>query len=323
MTRSYKQLDILERQRIYFLRKQGFSLRKIAEDLSRSPSTISREVKRNSGGRGYRFAHAQRKARQRGVAASSVPRKMTERMWSIVEEKLSFQWSPDQISGRFKLSAVVSVSAEWIYRHVWEEKRSGGKLYKHLRRRGKKRNSRGSGYSGRGHIPGRVDITERPQIVEDKRRVGDWEADTIVGAGHRGALVSVVDRASKFTVLHPVSSRSAEEVGEAMMERLMPYVEIVHTITSDNGKEFAGHGEITEALGAGFFFATPYHSWERGLCEHTNGLVRQYFAKGTNFREVRGDEVRRVEGLLNGRPRKVLEYRTPEEVFKEALALGG
>ena len=166
-----------------------------------------------------------------------------------------------------------------------------------------------------------MDITERPQIVEDKRRVGDWEADTIVGAGHRGALVSVVDRASKFTVLHPVSSRSAGEVGEAMMERLMPYVEIVHTITSDNGKEFTGHGEITEALGAGFFFATPYHSWERGLCEHTNGLVRQYFAKGTDFREVRGDEVRRVEGLLNGRPRKVLEYRTPEEVFKEALAL--
>ena len=308
MTRSYKQLDILERQRIYFLRKQGFSLRKIAEDLSRSPSTISREVKRNSGGKGYRFAQAQRKARQRGAVASSVPRKMTEQIWLIVESKLS---------------AVVSVSAEWIYRHVWEDKRSGGKLYKHLRRRGKKRNSRGSGYSGRGHIPGRVDITQRPQIVEDKRRVGDWEADTIVGAGHRGALVSVVDRASKFTVLHPVSSRSAGEVGEAMMERLMPYVEIVHTITSDNGKEFTGHGEITEALGAGFFFATPYHSWERGLCEHTNGLVRQYFAKGTDFREVRGDDVRRVEGLINGRPRKVLEYRTPEEVFKEALALGG
>ena len=323
MTRSYKQLDILERQRIYFLRKQGFSLRKIAEDLSRSPSTISREVKRNSGGKGYRFAQAQRKARQRGAAASSVPRKMTERMWSIVENKLGLQWSPDQVSGRLKLDAVVSVSAEWIYRHVWEDKHNGGKLYKHLRRRGKKRNSRGSEYSGRGHIPGRVDITERPQIVEDKRRVGDWEADTIVGAGHRGALVSVVDRASKFTVLHPVSSRSAGEVGEAMMERLMPYVEIVHTITSDNGKEFTGHGEITEALGAGFFFATPYHSWERGLCEHTNGLVRQYFAKGTDFREVRGDDVRRVEGLLNGRPRKVLEYRTPEEVFKEALALGG
>ena len=126
-----------------------------------------------------------------------------------------------------------------------------------------------------------------------------------------------------FTVLHPVSSRSAGEVGEAMMERLMPYVELVHTITSDNGKEFTGHGEITEALGAGFFFATPYHSWERGLCEHTNGLVRQYFAKGTDFLEVRGDEVRRVEGLINGRPRKVLGYRTPEEVFKEALALGG
>ena len=191
MTRSYKQLDILERQRIYFLRKQGFSLRKIAEDLSRSPSTISREVKRNSGGRGYRFAQAQRKARQRGTAASSVPPKMTERMWFIVESKLGLQWSPDQISGRLKLSAVVSVSAEWIYRHVWEDKRSGGKLYKHLRRRGKKRNSRGSGYSGRGHIPGRVDITERPQIVEDKRRVGDWEADTVFFRGVVAYYVSL------------------------------------------------------------------------------------------------------------------------------------
>ena len=126
MTRSYKQLDILERQRIYFLRKQGFSLRKIAEDLSRSPSTISREVKRNSGGRGYRFAQAQRKARQRGTAASSVPPKMTEQMWFIVESKLGLQWSPDQISGRLKLSAVVSVSAEWIYRHVWETSAAEG-----------------------------------------------------------------------------------------------------------------------------------------------------------------------------------------------------
>ena len=122
---------------------------------------------------------------------------------------------------------------------------------------GRSATAEGRGIRAGGHIPGRVDITERPQIVEDKRRVGDWEADTIVGAGHRGALVSVVDRASKFTVLHPVSSRSAGEVGEAMMERLMPYVEIVHTITSDNGKEFTGHGEITEALGGGVFLRYP------------------------------------------------------------------
>ena len=264
-------MDILERQRIYFLRKQGFSLRKIAEDLSRSPSTISREVKRNSGGRGYRFAQAQRKARQRGTAASSVPPKMTEQMWFIVESKLGLQWSPDQISGRLKLSAVVSVSAEWIYRHVWEDKRSGGKLYKHLRRRGKKRNSRGSGYSGRGHIPGRVDITERPQIVEDKRRVGDWEADTIVGAGHRGALVSVVDRASKFTVLHPVSSRSAGEVGEAMMVFFRGvvayYVSLALTITSNNF-----HVKLFSVISSGFFAVIrvkPYLSYLRPVSRLT------------------------------------------------------
>ena len=144
---------------------------------------------------------------ERRSETSSVPRKMTGRMWAIVEGKLSMQWSPEQISGRLRLDEVVSVSAEWIYRHVWEDKRNGGDLYKHLRRRGKKRNTRGSKYSGRGHIPGRVDISERPGAAQEKGRVGDWEADTIVGAGHKGALVSIVDRSSKFAILQLVGGK--------------------------------------------------------------------------------------------------------------------
>ena len=318
MPGSYKQLDFAERRQVYFLRKQGLSCRGIARQLGRSPSTISREFRRNSGGRGYRFSQAQRMAWERRSETSSVPRKMTGRMWAIVEGKLAMQWSPEQISGRLRLDEVVSVSAEWIYRHVWEDKRNGGDLYKHLRRRGKKRNARGSKYSGRGHIPGRVDISERPGAAQEKGRVGDWEADTIVGAGHKGALVSIVNRSSKFAILQLVGGKEFGGSGGVVVKRLLPHMEVVHTITSDNGKELAGHGKIAQELGTGFFFATPYHSWERGLNEHTNGLVRQYFPKATDFHEVLGEDVRRVEELLNGRPRKVLNYRTPAEVFNEA-----
>ncbi len=168
--------------------------------------------------------------------------------------------------------------------------------------------------AGRGHIPGRVDIAERPAVVE-KLRIGDWELDTIIGARHRGALLSSVDRASWFTILELLAGKAAAPVTEALLERLGPHRDRVHTLTADNGKEFAGHEEVAAGLDAGFYFATPYHSWERGLNEHVNGLVRQYFPKGTDFRRVTAEQVREVEDRLNHRPRKVLGYRTPHEVF--------
>ena len=166
----------------------------------------------------------------------------------------------------------------------------------------------------RGCIPGRVDM--RPEVVEEKSRVGDWEGDTIVGSRHRGAVLSLVDRASKFTLLALLGSRTARETGRAMRKCLEPYKEFVHT--TDNGKEFAAHKAVARALGALFFFAQPYHSWERGLNEHTNGLVRQYFPKATDFRKLDPAELKRVETLLNNRPRKALGYRTPAEVFNQS-----
>ena len=211
---------------------------------------------------------------------------------------------------------------EWIYQHVRVDRRAGGTLYLylylylHLRRRGKKPNWRGGRHAGRGHIPGRVDIAERPSVVEEKSRIGDWELDTIVGARHRGALVSSVERGSKFTFLERIHGKTASAVTEAVTRRMGPIRDRVHTCTADNGKEFAGHREISAALGAGFYFATPYHSWERGLNEHTNGLVRQYFPKGTDFRKVTDAQVREVEDRINQRPRKVLGYRTPAEAFE-------
>ena len=164
------------------------------------------------------------------------------------------------------------------------------------------------------------DLAERPAVVEEKSRIGDWERDTIIGARHRGALVSAVDRGSKFLFLEWVEGQTATAVTAALTRRLGPVRDRVHTGTADHGKEFARHREIAEKLDAGFYFATPYHSWERGRNEHTNGLVRQYFPKGTDFRQVTPAPVRAVEDRLHRRPRKVLGYRTPAEVFARGLA---
>ena len=196
---------------------------------------------------------------------------------------------------------------------------AGGSLYKLLRRRGKRYNRRNKSGAGRGLIPHRVDISERDPIVEQKTRIGDWEVDTIIGAKQQGALVSMVDRASKFTFLEHVASKVAIGVRHAIIGCLSPVKDRVLTITADNGKEFAHHRQIASALSASFYFARPYHSWERGLNEHTNGLVREYFPKATNFHTVEPAAVRRVQAQLNNRPRRCLAYRTPAEVFLPAL----
>ena len=315
---SYHHLTHEERCQIYALRKSGLSGPAIARQLGRDRTTVWREVRRNSGGRGYRHKQAHGMASARRSAASSVARKMTPELWQLVEDRLAEGWSPEQIAGRLRKQGVTMAGRQWIYRYVRADRKAGGQLYLCLRRRGKKPNWKGGRHSGRGHIPGRVDISERPAVVEAKERVGDWEADTIIGKGHSGAVVSVVDRASKYTLLERVGKKTAGSVGTALLSMLLPLYTLVHTITADNGKEFAGHAGVAKALGAGFFFATPYHSWERGLNEHTNGLVREYFPKGTDFRLITDAQVKAVQDRLNRRPRKVLGYRTPAEVFHQA-----
>lgn len=320
----YTHLAQEERFLIHHYLQDDCSCSEIGRKLGRSHSTIIREVKRNTGGRGYRNEQAEELAKCRRTKASSVPRKMTREHWATVENRLvERHWSPEQIAGRLHREGVVSVSPKCIYNYIWEDRKAGGTLYRHLRRRGKKPNRRGRDGSGRGVIPGRVDISERPGVVEDKSRVGDWEADTIIGREHLGALVSLVDRASKFTFLSQVGRKTAEDVGKAMLRCLEPVRELVHTITADNGKEFAGHARVSEGLSAGFFFAAPYHSWERGLNEHTNGLVREFFPKKQDLRKVNPGEVKRVQDLINTRPRKALDYRTPAEVFYEELEAVG
>ena len=313
MARSYRHLTYEQRCQLYSLNNRGDSQKEMAVALNVSTGTISRELRRNRAESGdYHYTQAQTKTQERRKISN---RKMSSEMLVTIEEKLKLNWSPVQISGWLKKQGRQHVSHEVIYRHIRADRAQGGALYAHLRHRGKRYNKQSKGTAGRGCIPGRIDIKERPAIVDQKTRLGDWELDTIIGSQHQGAIVSMVDKATKLTKLIRVQAKTADEVKNAIIKKLNPIRDFVLTLTSDNGKEFAAHQSISTALGAQFFFATPYHSWERGLNEHTNGLVRQYFPKSTNFHDLVEGEVEIVEMLLNNRPRKSLGFETPLEAF--------
>lgn len=293
----------------------GKSHREIAKSLGVHHSTVSREVKRNKGKRGYRYKQADEKAKNRRKSAVYRRYRLTPDVEAEIKKMLhDTQASPQQISGSLEKKGIL-ISHESIYKMIWTDKENGGDLYKFLRRHGKKYNKRGGKTAGRGVIPNRRDISERPEIVGEKSRFGDLEIDTIVGAKRRGAILSIVDRATKYTKLVLLERRTAENVVEGMKKALLELKKHlkIHTITSDNGKEFAQHEQISKDLSALFYFATPYHSWERGLNEHTNGLVRQYFPKGTDFGTLTQERVSEVESILNNRPRNILNFDTPRE----------
>jgi IS30 family transposase len=318
MQKHYNHLTRDERCQIQAFKSIGMSSRAIAVRLKVDRTTISRELKRNQGKKGYRFQQADTLAAQRRRVASSRPTTMTPNNLKIIEEKLREGWSPDQISGRLKLSNIY-LSHESIYQYVWADKKLGGKLYTHLRHSGKKYNRRSSGKAGRGCIPNRVDIKERPLIVEKKSRIGDWEGDTIIGAKHKGAILTLVERKSKYTIMEKLKAKTAEEVVIAIERRFSELPYKVCTMTFDNGKEFSEHERIAKNLNIKCYFATPYHSWERGLNEHTNGLIRQDIPKSSNLLMVPKAKIMHVEKKINDRPRKVLKYRTPKEVLFKSL----
>lgn len=314
---SYTQLTREQRYQIYALMKAGHGQTRITEIVGCHKSTISRECARNRGQRGYRPKQAHELSRERHLAAYR-PR-LTGETWATVESLLRREWSPEQIAGRLKLEGRASVSHERIYQHSSADKRRGGTLHLHLRCR-KVRRKRYGARSRRGQIPNRVGIEARPAVVEARARVGDWEADTSVGAAHRGAIVSLVERKSKLVRLGKVERNTAAAVAAASLALLGAAGRRVHTVTSDNGREFSHHERIAAGLGAQFYFARPYASWERGLNENTNGLVRQYFPKKSDFSKITSRQVEQVAERLNNRPRKTLGYRTPNEVFfKQSL----
>lgn len=316
---KYQQLAYEQRCQIKALKESGLSQTGIARVVGVNQSTISRELARNTGQRGYRHKQAQRLATERRQQARKAL-KMTPEMIERVESKLREKWSPEQISGWLLKERKELLSHERIYLHVWGDKRAGGELHTHLRRQGKAYEKRRNGKSSRGQIKNRVSIDERPAVVDSKGRIGDWEIDTVIGKGHSGALVTIVERRTLFTVAARVESKSAEDVTRATIELLKPYKNLVHTITADNGKEFAYHEKLTEALEAKVYFAHPYHSWERGLNENTNGLLRQYWPKSTDFKTVSAEAVVAGVKQLNERPRKTLGYATPSSLMTNRIA---
>lgn len=292
--------------------KAGQTQTEIAQILGRHRSTISREIGRNSGLKGYRPKQAQEMCAQRSECSRNAPR-VEPQLLQIAAHFLRLDWSPVQVTSK------VPVSHETIYRFIYADKAQGGTLWHHLRCQKQRKKRYASGRDRRGQIPNRRSIHDRPQCVETRSQVGHWEGDTIIGAQHKGAIVSVVERTSGFTVLNKVEKKTAAAVSQAIIDRLKPYQARVRTLTYDNGKEFADHGRIDEALGSTGYFADPFASWQRGSNENLNGLVRQYIPKKRPLSTVTAEELQMIEDKLNFRPRKRLGFRTPHEVFHESL----
>jgi len=269
----YIQLTQEERYHISVLCKEGFSKTETANKINRHISTISRELNRNTGQKGYRPKQAHERALKRRYTSSKAI-KFTDKIRQLVEEKISKQFSPDQISGKLRMLGI-DISHERIYQYLLDDKRSGGQLYKNLRHSHRKRKKRYGSREKRGQIPNRISIDKRPKIVDARQRIGDWEADTIIGRNHKGAMVTLVERKSKYTLIRKINRKTSQLLNSAISELTKGIKERFITMTVDNGREFAGHENITSKLGVDVYFAHPYHSWERGLSENTNGLRRQ------------------------------------------------
>ncbi len=308
----YTQLTQVQRYQIYALMKAGLNQTQIANIVGVHKSTISRELRRNHGQRGYRPKQAHQRCVQRRLCKART--RVEQATWHLIEHLLREQWSPEQISLWLHKQADISVSHEWIYQYVLADKQAGGSLYQHLRCQ-KQRRKRYGTYSRRGCIPNAVSIEQRPAIVDTRRRFGDWELDTVIGKNHRQALVTLVERKSKLTLIAKVTHKTADAVSRAIIRLLKPLSSWVHTLTADNGREFSQHQKIAQALNAKFYFAHPFASWERGLNENTNGLIRQYFPKKHDFTTITQQQIKQVMDKLNNRPRKSLGIKTPNQVF--------
>jgi len=309
---TYKHLSQAERYQIHALMKAGHNQSQIAKVLDRSKSTISRELSRNTGSRGYRPKQACEMSADRAQNsrnANTVPAWVNDQAQLL----LQLQWSPEQIASK------LPISHETVYLRVYADKAQGGTLWKNLRCQKQKRKRYAGGRDRRGQIPNRRPLSERPLHIEARRQVGHWECDTVMGANHKGAVVTMVERKSGYAVMAKVSNKTSELVSSAIVDKLQPLAARVKTLTFDNGKEFARHAYIDEKLQSTAYFARPFASWERGSNENLNGLLRQYVPKKRAMSTVTDEEIRMIQNRLNNRPRKRLGFKTPAEVFHQSL----
>lgn len=319
--KEQKHLTLIERSQISLLKARNFSFREIGKELGIDHSVVFREISRNSDEKGnYDPQSAHKSCKNRKKTCASLPRSITQETKELVISKLKEGWSPEQAAGFARDNHIANISCSSIYTMVWEDKKNGGILYKSLRHKGRPYMKRKGALAGRGYIPDRIDIDQRDPIVEEKTRVGDFEADLVVGANHKGFILTLVDRKTKFSLFSLIPSKTKKVVTKEIIRLLKPYKQHVLTITFDNGKEFSGHKDIAKSLNAKCYFATPYHSWERGLNEHTNGLLREFIPKKTDFRTLTQENVKDIQNKLNTRPRKVLDYKLPVDVFLKCVS---
>ncbi len=315
---SYSHFSSCERFTLYQLRTtENLSMGIIAKRMKRSKSSISRELKRNRINETlYLPDTAQTKMETRRQESKQLFMSVSDSTTNEIKQRLELYHSPEQISGRLKYEGFESISHETIYQMVYANHQGLGEYQRYLRQGQKKRRRRKGLYQKRGTIPGRVGIEQRPPIADEKTQIGHWESDTVIGVNHTGMIVTHVDKASKYLLAGLAKNKTVQQINQVTMG-LFEHIEqgFRKTMTFDNGREFCGHQKLADGLGLQCFFANPYHSWERGLNEHTNGLLRQFFPKGTNFKIVKSDALQHVVDLINHRPRKSLDYRTPYEVF--------
>jgi len=316
----YNHFTSEERDALQTMLSYRLSLPEIARIIGKHRSSIHREIKRNSLYDSYLGHLACRMARARRRQNKPSPKRANERLMARVEELLHEDASPEQISGRISLEQPKDsswhISYETIYKYIYGHGERRQELITHLRQGHKKRRKRATGKARRGTIPGRVSIDERPGIVDKKLRFGDWEGDTIEGKGKRGYIATFTDRKSKYLVAFKIPNKTAALFTSGTIKALSKIPKNrLRTITFDNGKENAFHKQLSVALGVKVYFAHAYHSWERGLNEHTNGLLRQYFPKFMPLDLVHHHTLDKAVKALNNRPRKCLGYRTPHEVF--------
>lgn len=329
MATNYKQLSSRERDQIAILLARGRSRREVAKALGRNPGTISREIKRNGAPiyRVYLPHKAQARAANRKSESVRHERLRDRVVRNYVLRKLRMRWSPELIARTIsKAYPGHSVSHEAIYQFIYESpfgQERNLKKYLPKEHRVRKRPGYRKSHT-KSRIPNRIGIENRPAEAATRAQEGHWETDTIVSSKSKAVVAAMLERKSRFIRLGKLKSKSSDDFRKAINKRLCRYPEHMRrTMTYDNGTENAQHEEVNAKLGTKSYFCTPYHSWEKGSVENAIGLVRIFFPKGTDFATVTKKQVKHVEYLLNARPRKCLDYRTPAEVFKQGVALRG
>ncbi len=317
---SYTHLSLEERHYIEIEHKKGVSLNRIGQSLGRRQSSISREINRNTGKKGYRHNQADQFSRQRRREKPKAM-KLTGDIKLVIDSYLKQDWSPEQIAGRLRHDGIITLHHETIYQYVLADKANGGHLYLHLRHQHKRYRKRYGNARNRTGIPDRVDIDKRPAVANNRARIGDWEADTIIGKNNKGAIVTLDERKSKLRLAAPLQGKHAAPLAEAVINMLKPIKKFILTMTFDNGKEFTKHNKIAKALDCDTYFAKPYHSWERGQNENANGLLRQYFPKAMELVDISAQRVMIAVDKRNSRPRKCLGFKTPYEAFQQSTGV--